>query len=114
MYKLGVYSFYGRMGLPANDMNTKKMGIKWLTRAANVATELTAAAPYELGKLYYNGFEDIVLIDKKYGLELFAQAAALGHLQSAAILGHHYEIGEIVPQDSNLSIHYYTSSSIRR
>ena len=112
MYKLGVYSFYGRMGLPANDMNTKKMGIKWLTRAANVATELTAAAPYELGKLYYNGFEDIVLIDKKYGLELFAQAAALGHLQSAAILGHHYEIGEIVPQDSNLSIHYYTQAAL--
>lgn len=111
MYKLGVYSFYGRMGLPS-DMNTKKMGIKWLGRASNVATELTAAAPYELGKLYYYGFEDIVLQDKKYALELYAQAAALGHLESAAILGHHYEIGEIVPQDSNLSIHYYTQASL--
>ncbi|RCK57667.1 Protein SKT5 [Candida viswanathii] len=111
MYKLGVYSFYGRMGLPS-DMNTKKMGIKWLGRASNVATELTAAAPYELGKLYYNGFEDIVLQDKKYALELYAQAAALGHLESAAILGHHYEIGEIVPQDSNLSIHYYTQAAL--
>ncbi|EGW31688.1 uncharacterized protein SPAPADRAFT_62294, partial [Spathaspora passalidarum NRRL Y-27907] len=29
MYKLGVYSFYSKMGLP-NNMNTKKMGIKWL------------------------------------------------------------------------------------
>ncbi|KAI5969783.1 CHS4 [Candida margitis] len=111
MYKLGVYSFYSRMGLP-NDMNTKKMGIKWLTRATNVATELTAAAPFELGKLYYNGFKDIVLLDKKYALELYAQAASLGHTQSAAILGHHYEVGEIVPQDSNLSIHYYTQAAL--
>ncbi|KAI5959131.1 SKT5 [Candida pseudojiufengensis] len=111
MYKLGVYSFYGRMGLGI-DMNTKKMGIKWLTRATNVATDLTAAAPYELGKLYYNGFEDIVIEDKKYALELYSQAAALGHTQSAAILGHHYEIGEILPQDSNLSIHYYTQAAL--
>lgn len=111
MYKLGVYSFYNRMGLP-NDMNTKKMGIKWLTRATNVATELTAAAPYELGKLYYHGFKDIVLQDVKYALELYAQAASLGHTQSAAILGHHYEVGEVLPQDSNLSIHYYTQAAL--
>ncbi|CAK9439165.1 uncharacterized protein LODBEIA_P33890 [Lodderomyces beijingensis] len=114
MYKLGVYSFYARMGLP-NDMNTKKMGIKWLTRATNVATELTAAAPFELGKLYYNGFEDIVIADKKYALELYAQAAALGHTQSAAILGSHYEFGDaegIIPQDANLSIHYYTQAAL--
>lgn len=112
MYKLGVYSFYSRMGLP-NDMNTKKMGIKWLTRATNVATELTAAAPFELGKLYYNGFEDIIITDRKYALELYAQAAALGHTQSAAILGSHYEYGDdIIPQDSNLSIHYYTQAAL--
>ncbi|KAI5952833.1 SKT5 [Candida jiufengensis] len=111
MYKLGVYSFYGRMGLPI-DMNTKKMGIKWLTRATNVATDLTAAAPFELAKLYYNGFEDIIIEDKKYALELYSQAAALGHTQSASILGHHYEIGEILPQDSNLSIHYYTQAAL--
>lgn len=43
---------------------------------------------------------------------MYAQAAALGHLESAAILGHHYEIGEVVPQDSNLSIHYYTQAAL--
>ncbi|KAG7664715.1 SKT5 [[Candida] subhashii] len=111
MYKLGVYSFYAKMGLP-NNMNTKKMGIKWLTRATGVASELIAAAPYELGKLYYYGFEDIVIQDKKYALELYAQAAALGHIQSAAILGQHYEVGDVVPQDSNLSIHYYTQAAL--
>lgn len=112
MYKLGVYSFYGRMGLPTNDVNTKKMGIKWLERASNVANELIAAAPYELGKIYFNGFKDIVIEDKKYALELYSRAAALGHVQSSAILGHYYEIGEIVPQDSNLSIHYYTQAAL--
>ncbi|RLV94928.1 Protein SKT5 [Spathaspora sp. JA1] len=111
MYKLGVYSFYSKMGLP-NTMNTKKMGIKWLTRASGLANELIAAAPYELGKLYYKGFEDIVIQDKKYALELYAQAAALGHIQSAAILGQHYEVGDILPQDSNLSIHYYTQAAL--
>lgn len=111
MYKLGVYSFYGRMGLQ-NNIDTKKMGIKWLTRASNVANELIAAAPYELGKIYFYGFEDIVIADKEYALKLYSQAAALGHIESAAILGKCYEIGEIVPQDSNLSIHYYTQAAL--
>lgn len=111
MYKLGVYSFNSRMGLPSN-MNTKKAGIQWLTRATNLATELVAAAPYELGKIYYNGFEDIVIEDKKYALELYSKAAALGHIPSAAILGACYESGDIVPQDGNLSIHYYTQAAL--
>ncbi|ABN65116.2 chitin synthase regulatory factor [Scheffersomyces stipitis CBS 6054] len=111
MYKLGIYSFYGRMGMP-NHINTKKSGIKWLERASNVANELVAAAPFELGKIYYNGFQDIVIADKKYALELYSQAAALGHVQSAALLGQFYEVGEIVPQDNNLSIHYYTQAAL--
>lgn len=111
MYKLGMYSFYARMGLQDN-MTTKRMGIKWLERALTVATELTAAAPYELGKLYQEGFKDILIRDDKYALELFAQAAALGHIELAAILGRHYELGDIVPADPNLSIHYYTKAAL--
>lgn len=111
MYKLGVYSFYSRMGLPDN-IATKKMGIKWLERALLVATELTAAAPYELGRIYQEGFLDILLKDEKYALELYAQAAALGHVESAAILGRCYEVGDIVPQEANLSIHYYTKAAL--
>lgn len=111
MYKLGVYSFYGRMGL-SSSIDTKKIGIKWLTRACSVATELTAAAPYELGKIFFNGFHDIVIADKKYSLELYSQAAALGHVRAAALLGQFYEFGDIVPQDLNLSIHYYTQAAL--
>lgn len=94
MYKLGVYSFYSRMGLP-NNINTKKMGIKWLERASNIANELVAAAPYELGKIHFEGFEDIVIPDKKYALELYSQAAALGHVAAAALLGKFYEVGRL-------------------
>ena len=111
MYKLGVYSFYNRMGL-GNDVNTKKMGIKWLTRASNIATELTAAAPFELGKIYFTGFLDILIKDEKYALELYSKAAALGHIELAKILGQYYEVGDILPQDSNLSIHYYTQAAL--
>ena len=111
MYKLGIYCFYGRMGLP-RDRDTKKDGIKWLSRATNVANELTAAAPFELGKLHYYGYLDIIIPDKNYALELFAQAAALGHVESAALLGQCYEFGEVVNQDSNLSIHYYTQAAL--
>ncbi|KAF3985632.1 hypothetical protein FT662_05025 [Candidozyma haemuli var. vulneris] len=111
MYKLGVYCFYGRMGVSQN-VDTKKAGIKWLERAANVATELTAAAPYELGKIYYEGFLDILIADKMYALKLFSDAAALGHVEAAAILGHHYEIGEVVDADAQLSINYYTNAAV--
>lgn len=111
MYKLGMYMFHGRMGISRN-MNNEKMGIKWLTRALNVANELTSAAPYELGKLYFNGYKDIIIPDKNYALELYSQAAALGHVQAAALLGQFYEVGEVVPQDGNLSIHYYTQAAL--
>lgn len=111
MYKLGIYSFYGRMGL-SSDMDTKKMGIQWLTRASNIANELIAAAPFELGKIYFSGFKDIVIQDRKYALELYSQAAALGHIEAAAILGSFYESGDVVPQDGNLSIHYFTQAAL--
>lgn len=111
MYKLGVYCFYGRMGV-SQDVSAKKIGIKWLERACNVATELTAAAPYELGKIYYEGFLDIVIADKMYALKLFSDAAALGHVEAAAILGHHYEVGEVVDADAQLSINYYTNAAV--
>lgn len=111
MYKLGVYSYYGRMGLGKDD-NTKKAGIKWLTIAVSKANELICAAPYELARIYDVGFKDILISDKKYALELYVQAASLGHVPSALILGKAYELGEIVPQDANLSIHYYTQAAL--
>lgn len=113
MYKLGLYSFYGRMGL-GNDVNTKQNGIKWLSRASARANDLTCAAPYELAKVYQNGFLDIVIPDEKYAMELYIQAASLGHMPSSTLLGQVYETGnDIVPQDTSLSVHYYTQAALR-
>ncbi|OBA22141.1 HCP-like protein, partial [Metschnikowia bicuspidata var. bicuspidata NRRL YB-4993] len=111
MYKLGIYFLYARMGISDSPVN-KKLGIKWLERALGVATELTSAAPYELGKLYQTGYSDILIKDEKYALELFSQAAALGHVEASAILGHNYEVGTILASDPNLSIHYYTKAAL--
>ncbi|CAR22083.1 tetratricopeptide repeat protein [Lachancea thermotolerans CBS 6340] len=113
MFKLGLYSFYGRMGLP-HDVNTKQNGIKWLSRAAARANELTNAAPYELAKIYQNGFLDIIIPDTKYAMELYIQAASLGHALSSTALGQIYEAGnEIVPADTSLSVHYYTQAAMQ-
>lgn len=113
MYKLGLYSFYARMGLPT-DVNTKQNGIKWLSRAAARANELTCAAPYELAKIYEKGFLDIIIPDEKYATELYIQAASLGHVPSSTLLGQIYESGnKAVPQDTSLSIHYYTQAALK-
>ncbi|CAI4054916.1 Skt5p SKDI_02G0470 [Saccharomyces kudriavzevii IFO 1802] len=113
MYKLGLYSFYGRMGLPT-DVNTKLNGVKWLSRAAARANELTAAAPYELAKVYHEGFLDVVIPDEKYAMELYIQAASLGHVPSATLLAQIYETGnDTVGQDTSLSVHYYTQAALK-
>lgn len=112
MYKLGVYLFYARMGIP-DTMTNKKMGINWLERASIVATELTAAAPYELGKIFYEGYKDIVIRDHEYAVKLFTKAAALNHVEAAARLGEHYEEGaDGIPTD-HLSINYYTQAALQ-
>ncbi|KAJ8141892.1 hypothetical protein OY671_004948 [Metschnikowia pulcherrima] len=111
MYKLGIYLFHGRMGINDAPVN-KKLGIKWLERASEVATELTSAAPYELGKLYQTGYSDILIKDEKYALTLFTQAAALGNIEASAIMGRHYETGDIVPKNDHLSIHFYSKAAM--
>lgn len=111
MYKLGVYHFYAKMGI-ADNMTNKKMAINWLERASSVATELTAAAPYELGKIYYEGYKDIVIRDREYAVRLFTKAAALNHVAAAAKLGEHYEEGVDGLPSEHLSINYYTQAAL--
>ncbi|CCE61178.1 hypothetical protein TPHA_0A00930 [Tetrapisispora phaffii CBS 4417] len=112
MFKLGLYSFYGRMGI-SDDITTKQNGIKWLSRAAARANKLTAAAPYELAKIYQRGFLDLIIPDEKYAVELYIQAASLGHTTSAVLLGQLYETGNSsIKQDVSLSVHYYTQAAM--
>lgn len=111
MMEYGIYCFHGLMGL-SDDVNVKKQGINWLSRATEVATELSCTAPYELALIHLTGFKDIVIQDTSYAIRLLFQAANLGHSKSASMLGKFYEIGDIVDANSDLSIHFYTMSAL--
>ncbi|KAK9325974.1 hypothetical protein V1517DRAFT_350255 [Lipomyces orientalis] len=109
MLKLGVACYYGQLGLA----NRQKEGVKWLSRAAEVANEVFPQAPYELGAIYETGFLDIVIPDPSYAAQLYVRSAELGFAPAAARLGHAYEIGALgCPQDPALSVHYYTVSAL--
>lgn len=110
MMEYGIYAFHGLMSFP-DDMNTKKKGISWLRRATECATELSCGAPYELALIYLNGFKDIVIKDTNYAIKLLFKASSLGHGKSASMLGKFYEIGDIVEQNADLSIHFYNMSA---
>ncbi|KAK9238173.1 hypothetical protein V1525DRAFT_342160 [Lipomyces kononenkoae] len=109
MLKLGVACYYGQLGLT----NNQKEGVKWLSRAAEVANEIFPQAPYELGGIYETGFLDIVIPDPSYAAQLYVRSAELGYAPAAARLGHAYEMGVLgCPQDASLSVHYYTVAAL--
>ncbi|KAK9492944.1 hypothetical protein V1508DRAFT_417437 [Lipomyces doorenjongii] len=109
MLKLGVACYYGQLGLT----NHQKEGVKWLSRAAEVANEIFPQAPYELGAIYETGFLDIVIPDPSYAAQLYVRSAELGYTPAAARLGHAYELGVLgCPQDPALSVHYYTIAAL--
>lgn len=64
---------------------------------------------HELALLHERGLEHVVFVDFDYAVELLARAAELGYAPSAYKLGECYEYGRMgCPQDSALSIHYYS------
>ncbi|KAK9369628.1 hypothetical protein V1509DRAFT_562426 [Lipomyces kononenkoae] len=109
MLKLGVACYYGQLGLT----NHQKEGVKWLSRAAEVANEIFPQSPYELAGIYETGFLDIVIPDSSYAAQLYVRSAELGYAPAAARLGHAYEMGVLgCPQDASLSVHYYTVAAL--
>lgn len=110
MMEYGIYAFHGLMSFP-EDINTKKKGISWLRRATECATELSCGAPYEMALIYINGFKDIVIKDTNYAIKLLFKASNLGHSKSSSLLGKFYEVGDIVEQNADLSIHFYNISA---
>ncbi|AJU56341.1 Shc1p [Saccharomyces cerevisiae YJM1549] len=85
MYKLGVYSYHGLMGLP-DDILTKMDGYRWLRRATSMASSFVCGAPFELANIYMTGYKDLIISDPDYAMALYEKAAALGHTESARIL----------------------------
>ncbi|KAG0005672.1 hypothetical protein BGZ80_011137 [Entomortierella chlamydospora] len=105
MWRLGVVTLYGELGLTAQPRD----GVKWLKRSSQAATPEFPFALYELAQLHERGIENIVFVDPEYSISLYSQAAELGHAASAFRLGECWEYGKLgCNQDPRLSIHYYT------
>lgn len=106
--RLGKACLTGDMGL----QNRYREGVKWLKRATESADYQYNNAPYELGLLHETGYGDDIFKDEVYAVQLFTQAAELGHPQAALKLGEAYEHGYLrCPKDAALSVHYYNCAA---
>lgn len=106
--RLGKACLTGDMGL----QNKYREGVKWLKRATESADGQYNNAPYEMGLLHETGYGDDIFKDEVYAVQLFTQAAELGHPQAALKLGEAYEHGYLrCPKDAALSVHYYNCAA---
>ncbi|KAF2682787.1 HCP-like protein [Lentithecium fluviatile CBS 122367] len=106
--RLGKACLTGDMGL----QNKYREGVKWLKRATESADYQYNNAPYELGLLHETGYGEDIFKDEVYAVQLFTQAAELGHPQAALKLGEAYEHGYLrCPKDAALSVHYYNCAA---
>ncbi|KAF2869450.1 protoplast regeneration and killer toxin resistance protein [Massariosphaeria phaeospora] len=106
--RLGKACLTGDMGL----QNRYREGVKWLKRATESADGQYNTAPYDLGLLHETGYGEDIFKDEVYAVQLFTQAAELGHPQAALKLGEAYEHGYLrCPKDAALSIHYYNCAA---
>lgn len=106
--RLGKACLTGDMGLQGKY----REGVKWLKRATESADFQYNSAPYELGLLHETGYGDDIFKDEVYAVQLFTQAAELGHPLAALKLGEAYEHGLLkCPKDAALSVHYYNTAA---
>jgi TPR repeat protein len=106
--RLGKACLTGDMGLQGKY----REGVKWLKRATESADFQYNSAPYELGLLHETGYGDDIFKDEVYAVQLFTQAAELGHPLAALKLGEAYEHGYLrCPKDAALSVHYYNTAA---
>lgn len=106
--RLGKACLTGDMGLQGKY----REGVKWLKRASESADYQYNNAPYELGLLHETGYGDDIFKDEVYAVQLFTQAAELGHAMAALKLGEAYEHGLLrCPKDAALSVHYYNCAA---
>jgi TPR repeat protein len=106
--RLGKACLTGDMGLQGKY----REGVKWLKRATESADFQYNNAPYELGLLHETGYGDDIFKDEIYAVQLFTQAAELGHPMAALKLGEAYEHGLMrCPKDAALSVHYYNTAA---
>jgi TPR repeat protein len=106
--RLGKACLTGDMGLQGKY----REGVKWLKRATESADFQYNTAPYELALLHETGYGEDIFKDEIYAVQLFTQAAELGHPLAALKLGEAYEHGLLrCPKDAALSVHYYNGAA---
>ena len=109
MHRLGLAEINGELGLTKRP----REGVKWLKRAAELADAVDPPQPqslHELAMLSEKGIDNVIFKDEEYAAELLARASELHYAPSAYKLGECYEYGKMgCPQDSALSIHYYSA-----
>jgi TPR repeat protein len=106
--RLGKACLTGDMGLQGKY----REGLKWLKRASESADFQYNSAPYELALLHETGYGDDIFKDEVYAVQLFTQAAEVGHPLAALKLGEAYEHGLLrCPKDAALSVHYYNCAA---
>jgi len=106
MHRLGCAALRGEMHMRKDVKNA----IKWLKRAAAVATKENngAASAYVLSELFENGMPPVIYPDELYSLELLVQAAELDYPPAQYKLGWCFEYGELgCPTDAVQSIHWF-------
>jgi len=106
MHRLGCAALRGEMHMRKDVKNA----IKWLKRAAAVATKENdgASSAYILSELFENGMPPVVYPDELYSLELLVQAAELDYPPAQYKLGWCFEYGELgCPTDAVQSIHWF-------
>ncbi|KAK7520219.1 hypothetical protein IWZ03DRAFT_132810 [Phyllosticta citriasiana] len=107
--RLGEACIYGQLGLGRRD----REGLKWLKRGCESADEQYNSAPFILAQLHETGYGADCFKDEAYALELYTQAAELGHARACQKMGEVYEHGLLgCPRDPPLSVHFYTGAAV--
>ena len=113
MYKLGIILLKGLLGQQRNVGDA----VIWLKHAAEHGNRDNPRALHELATLYETAntnpeVRNKVVADDKYALELFQQAATLGHKGARFRLGQAYEYGNLaLPIDNRASISWYSKAA---
>ncbi|KAK3721815.1 hypothetical protein LTR37_002980 [Vermiconidia calcicola] len=113
MFKVGVISLKGLLGQPRNIGEA----VIWLKRALQSSEQDNPHAQAELAQLYESAntnpeVRNKVVADDKYALQLFQEAAGLGHKSSQFRLGQAYEYGSFgLAIDQRASISWYSKAA---
>lgn len=109
MHKYGLMLLYGHLGMRINV----KEGISWLKRAASCASVECPESLVELARIFEKDSGcPVVIPDEGFSLELYTQAANLGHAPAQYRLGTIYEFGLLdCASDPTTALKWYAKAA---